>query len=203
MSSVTKMSPKGKQCLSNVIQILGNVKAYIPKYKYFGTTIVSNYKTYTLMKKYILICAMGLASCTGSNDQTSNTATEDTITVEVYTIQQNKPYCFLRTEGSDNQDTTTVHLIVNANKVTGEMHWTPKEKDSRTGILTGTISGDEISAVWSYMQEGMKDTMTVAFKLSAQQLAQKPLKLDPATGREETDEAASYTLLYETDSCGD
>lgn len=158
------------------------------------------------MKRYIVICAMGLASCMGNTEQTENktvNTVEDTSAGKLGTIQQNKIYCFILTEGSANQDTTTVRLIVNANKVDGEMQWIPKEKDSRKGILTGTISDGEISAVWSYTQEGAKDTMTVAFKLSAQQLAQKPLKVDTTTGRESTDDAAEYTLLYTPDDCND
>lgn len=158
------------------------------------------------MKKLIVICAIVLASCTGNREQkdrTSHMVKEDSLKVELHAIQQNKLYCFVRTEGSSNQDTTTVHLIVNANTVQGEMQWLPKEKDSRRGSLTGTIADDEIIAVWSYMQEGMEDTMTVAFRLSSQHLAQKPLNVDPATGREETDNAAGYTLLYAPNSCGD
>ena len=67
--------------------------------------------------------------------------------------------------------------IINANKVNGDMNWLPKEKDRRKGTLSGTLNGDKIEAVWSFMQEGMKDTLAVEFKLSAQQLAQKPMSL--------------------------
>lgn len=152
------------------------------------------------MKKYLIICAVGLASCTGNSDRNNRHAdmvTDDNIgTTELSTPLQNERYCFIRTEGNSNQDTTTVHFILNNDRVDGEMNWIPYEKDSRRGKLNGTISGDEITAVWHYMQEGMQDTMLVMFRLSSQQLAQKPLKINPTNYKQETDEAADYVLLY-------
>ena len=82
-----------------------------------------------------------------------------------------------------------------------QMNWIPKEKDSRKGTLSGTVAGDEIDALWSFMQEGMVDSINIAFKLSAQQVAQKPLKLNTANGRLETDVSAGYTLLYKLADC--
>lgn len=159
------------------------------------------------MKRYIIISAFALASCAGGGNQkndTSKTLKEDTLTGTIRpTAQQNKRYCFRRTEGTGNQDTTIVQFTVNVDRIEGTMNWIPKEKDSRKGILTGTISDHEIKAVWSYIQEGMKDSMVVAFKLTPQRLAQKPLKVNAATGRQETDEEADYTVIYEQDECGD
>jgi hypothetical protein len=137
------------------------------------------------MKKYITIAALAFASCAGSDEKKNS----------------NGEYCFLLTEGSASQDSTTVHLIINADKVSGEMNWLPSEKDSRKGILSGTIAGDEIKAAWSFMQEGVRDSIPVAFKLSSQQLAQKPLKTDGATGRQETDDSAGYMVLYKPVAC--
>ena len=157
------------------------------------------------MKKYLVISILAFASCTGNGDK--KTDTSDTIKVDtskastINEPQQNKEYCFVLTEGIGNKDTTAVHLVINADKLSGEMNWLPKEKDRRKGTLTGTIAGDEIRAVWSFMQEGMKDSISVAFKLSSQQLAQKPLKVNTANGRQDTDESAGYTLLYKPTDC--
>ncbi|RFZ94736.1 hypothetical protein D0C36_04145 [Mucilaginibacter conchicola] len=157
------------------------------------------------MKPYVIICALALASCAGNGDKkadTTATATGDTAaTSGMKAPAQDMDYCFIHTEGTSNQDTTAVHLLLKSGKVTGEMKWLPKEKDSRKGTLNGTITGDEIKAVWSFMQEGMKDSINVAFKLSAQELAQKPLKVNAADGRQVTDETAGYTLIYKLDNC--
>ncbi len=158
------------------------------------------------MKPYTILsmCALALASCGGNGNKgtdTTKVATEDTSKAATLNAPaQNMEYCFLRTEGTSNQDTTAVHLIINANKVTGEMKWLPKEKDARKGTLEGTISGNDIKAVWTFMQEGAKDTIAVAFQLSAQQLGQRPFKVTK-DGRQETDGAAGYTIIYKLDNC--
>lgn len=152
----------------------------------------------------ISIFAFALISCGGSSDQKKETSkiTKEGI-VDTTMRSTSGRYCFLRTEGTHEQDTTVVQFTVDGDRVEGVMNWIPDEKDSRRGILTGTISDDEIKAMWSYVQEGMDDSMIVAFKLTPQQLAQKPLKVNTATGRQETDEAADYTVMYKQDNCGD
>jgi len=156
------------------------------------------------MKKYVVICAMALASCAGNNQKADSVKTDST-TMDTSTKPnipaQDMEYCFIRTDGTAAQDTTAVHLNIKQGKVTGEMKWIPKEKDSRKGTLEGTISGDTIKAVWSFMQEGMKDTLGVEFKLSAQQLAQKPSLFNKDTGREQLINNAGYTIIYKLDNC--
>lgn len=156
--------------------------------------------------KYLIISVIALASCTGSgnsNNEEPKHIDRDTINATVGNRPEQKSYCFIRTEGVDQQDTTTVKLIINANKVEGEMNWIPKEKDSRKGVLVGSIAEDEIMAIWRYMQEGMNDSMAVAFKFAPDQLAQKPLRVNTNTGVQETDERADYTLLYTPVGCDD
>jgi len=157
-------------------------------------------KAYNIMS----ICALALASCAGNENKTADTtkavSTDTAKDITLNAPAQNMDYCFLRTEGTSNQDTTAVHLNVNAGKVTGEMQWLPKEKDARKGTLEGAITGNDVKAVWTFMQEGMKDTMAVAFQLSAQQLGQKPFKVTK-DGRQVTDNAAGYTIIYKLDNC--
>jgi hypothetical protein len=156
------------------------------------------------MKKYLYIVVFVFASCAGNATKTTDTITskEDTaLTTSVNTPAQNMEYCFVHTDGTSAQDTTAVHLVINANKVSGDMNWIPKEKDKRKGTLVGKLDGNVIKAVWSFMQEGMKDTMAVEFKLSAQQLAQKPFVVNTANGRQQVDSKADYTILYNLDNC--
>ncbi|NGM66930.1 hypothetical protein [Sphingobacterium sp. SGR-19] len=137
--------------------------------------------------KYFILCAIALVSCMGSGNRKGDETS----------------YCFIRTDGTDQQDTTTVRFTIGADKLEGEMNWIPKEKDSRKGVLVGTIAGDEITAIWRYMQEGMEDSIEVAFKFSPNQLAQKPLKVNTNTGVQETDDDADYTLIYTPVGCDD
>lgn len=154
------------------------------------------------MKKYVIIAATALASCAGNTYNKNNTgtaATTDT-TAAVTTPLPDGQYCFVRTEGTAHQDTATVQLNITGTQVTGQMVWLPKEKDKRKGSLTGTLDGDDINAVWRFMQEGMKDSIKLAFKLLPQKLAQKPLKA-AANGGQQTDEAAGYTVEYAAVNC--
>jgi hypothetical protein len=160
------------------------------------------------MKPYILICVLALASCTGNGTKNSNDIIKSTNDQE-YTSQattlntsaQNMEYCFIHTDGTNAQDTTAVHLVINANRVSGDMSWLPKEKDRHKGTLSGKLKGDKIIAVWRFMQEGMKDTLAVEFKLSAQGLDQKPMNLNTATGREQINTQADYSVIYKLDNC--
>ncbi|WP_354432316.1 MULTISPECIES: hypothetical protein [unclassified Mucilaginibacter] len=159
-----------------------------------------------ITKSAILIFAMAFAACSGSGNKSADTtmtaSSEDTSNAaKLNTPSQNMEYCFTRTDGTSAQDTTAIHLVINGNKVSGDMRWIPKEKDSRKGTLLGTIKGNTINAVWSFMQEGMQDTIAVEFKLAAQQLSQKPLKLNTSTGREQLDKNADYTINYKLDNC--
>jgi hypothetical protein len=104
--------------------------------------------------------------------------------------------CFLRTDGKSNQDSTSIEMVIKGNKVSGQMNWMPYQKDSRKGKIDGVIAGDTIKATWTFMQEGMTDTLGLKFKLDKNQLTQKPLKLNTKTGREQTDESAGYSLNY-------
>jgi len=141
--------------------------------------------------------ALSLAACT-SPEGTESPA--DTV-VNVDTVAKSMDVeaasmCYLRTEGKDNKDTTSIELLIKDKKLTGQMYWHPFEKDSRKGTLSGTLKGDTVNAVWSFMQEGMQDTLGLQFLIQGDNLMQKPLKLNTKTGREQTDNTAGYTLLH-------
>jgi ABC-type glycerol-3-phosphate transport system substrate-binding protein len=145
----------------------------------------------------IILIALTAAACTSNTAKTDTTITDTTIST---TSAKSKTVlvstCFVRTEGKNNLDSTNIQLVIKGNTVTGEMNWLPFEKDMRKGILNGTKKGDTIIAVWTFKQEGTTDTMKLNFKLDSNQLAQKPLKVNAKTGRQETDESAGYTLKY-------
>lgn len=149
--------------------------------------------------------ALAVASCTGNSGNKDG----DTTLNKSDTTMANAPdapavnmeYCFYATEGTAAQDTTKVNLHINGDKVTGDMNWLPKEKDARKGTLMGNLTGNVIKALWSYGQEGGTDTLSVEFQLRGNQLAQKPYKYDAKTGKQQTDNAAAYTVIYNMKNC--
>lgn len=153
-----------------------------------------------------LICALA-ASCTGSGKGDADTVStkpthEDTVQANANNAPAvNMQYCFYHTDGTAAQDTTAVSITINGDKVTGKMNWIPKEKDARKGKLAGKLTGNAIKAVWSYGQEGTKDTMSVEFQLRGNALAQKPYKYDSKTGAQQTNSAADYSVIYTMKNC--
>lgn len=158
------------------------------------------------MKRIILLGIAGLclAACSSNSNKSGKTDTViagDTLAKAKDTPRTNNTptvssLCFLRIDGKAKPDSTSIELVIKGDKVSGQMNWMPYQKDSRKGALEGTIKGDTIQARWTFMQEGMKDTLNLKFKLKGEELSQKPLKLNPKTGRDETDKNAAYTLIY-------
>ncbi|MEO6980367.1 MAG: hypothetical protein ABI113_18385 [Mucilaginibacter sp.] len=153
------------------------------------------------MKYFRLLCAgsMLIASCSSTSNKTENKDADKADSAKVTATSAaatDTSHCFLLTEGKKNQDSTTIELAIKNNKVTGQMNWLPYQKDSRKGTLTGTAKGDTINAVWSFMQEGMTDSIELKLVLNGNRLLQKPLTFDTKTGREHSDEKAGYTVVY-------
>ncbi|MDN3547096.1 hypothetical protein [Mucilaginibacter aquaedulcis] len=158
------------------------------------------------IKLCLLLAGALAASCSGNNSKNNDSASvssKDTLPATAADAPPvNMQYCFYHTDGTQAQDTTSVSMLINGNKVTGKMSWIPKEKDARKGTIEGTLKENAIKAVWTYGQEGSKDTMTVDFQLRGNALAQKPYKYDAKTGRQLTNEKADYTVIYSMKNCG-
>lgn len=160
----------------------------------------------TKIQLCLLVAGMMAASCSGNHSNTADTVSsggkKDTMLANAADAPVvNMQYCFYHTDGTAAQDTTTVNMLINGNKVTGKMNWLPKEKDARKGTIEGKLSGNAIKAVWTFAQEGSKDTMTVEFQLRGNALAQKPYSYDAKTGRQRTNTNAEYSIIYNMKNC--
>jgi len=108
--------------------------------------------------------------------------------------------CFLRLDGTDNQDSTYVYIRLNGDSVSGVHHWVPDMKDARRGVITGIKTGDTIDVVWNYTQEGISDTMRTVFLLEEGQLKQQPYAVT-TDGRQVIDENAAFEITYKPTAC--
>ena len=108
--------------------------------------------------------------------------------------------CFLRLDGTENQDSTYVFIRLNGDSVSGVHHWVPDLKDARRGVITGTKNGDTIDVVWNYTQEGISDTMRTVFLLEDGMLKQQPYAVT-ADGRQFLDENAEFEITYKPTAC--
>ncbi|MBK7869289.1 MAG: hypothetical protein IPJ74_00725 [Saprospiraceae bacterium] len=153
------------------------------------------------MKKLILIITLGTAALLNACQQKSSNTSEQSADAPAQSIADGT-HCF---EYRVGQDVTSVQLVLNGSNVSGEMNWTPFEKDGGYGTLKGMRMGDEIVAVWSYTIEGSSQSEEVHFKIEGDQLMRKVgeledpnfdgnLKLkDPAT--------ATYSETYTKVDC--
>jgi len=110
-------------------------------------------------------------------------------------------YCFLRTEGTQQQDSLYIQLVVRDETVSGVYNVIPHEKDARRGTVMGKVDNGVFDLVWTFTQEGTQDTLRVVFALRDGQLLQKPLSVDTLTGRQITLDTAPFSEAYEPVDC--
>lgn len=139
------------------------------------------------------------AGCKSNNTQ--NATLSDSISSDSLLQQKTYEICFQRLEGSSNQDTSTLHLIIDNEQVSGDFNHIPYQKDSRKGTVKGLKNADIIKGVWTYMQEGVTDTLSVEFKLSGNQLLQKTFGVDENTGRQKLTDTSAFSILYTKIDC--
>ena len=95
--------------------------------------------------KYIILvfaAALGLSSCSSNSDKANDSL--DTLAVSQPKTPLAHALCFLRTDGANKRDSTSIELVIKNDKVSGLMNWLPYEKDSRKGKLAGTINNNTI-----------------------------------------------------------
>lgn len=151
-------------------------------------------KTYT-MRKYVLILTVILfAACGEEADNAGNLKA-----VKQPKVKE-RSYCYLRTDGTNNQDTEAIHIIVKNDSVSGEMKYLPHEKDARVGTLTGIKVGDVIKADWLCQQEGMEFTVQVGLKMKRNKVLQQVSAFNDK-GEEYLPTNAEYKWEYKEVNC--
>lgn len=156
---------------------------------------------YTFCKQAVFIFAgislLMLTACENSSkreaqdnpDSTNRDAKRGRIT------KRTQDGCYIHVSGKQMRDTQYVKLHIENGKVSGKLVESIYEKDARRGNLVGSVQKDKsIKAVWTYMQEGQTDTLTLSFLLTPKALMQKPLKVNTSTGRQVTDDSAAFSV---------
>jgi hypothetical protein len=157
-------------------------------------------RTYIFPRLLLLLpAALLLSSC--ENNGGTQTPEGKVLTIASKVSNNTGTFCFIRTEGKNDQDTAAVSLVINNELVSGKMINMPYEKDSRRGTIKGRKIGDTIVGTWTYMQEGMWDSLKVAFLLKDDQLIQKATTFDPAQGREVLPDTSSYSRVFNKVDC--
>lgn len=111
--------------------------------------------------------------------------------------------CFLRVDGTAQQDSTFVQIQFKGDSIEGIYNWIPYEKDGRKGTLKGKRVEDTLDVVWSYVQEGISDTLHTVFILEKDILKQQPFMINQENGREALDKNATFDIEYNEVPCRD
>lgn len=147
---------------------------------------------------YALLVAM--VGC-GQNEKSVEQASDTTLMEKTPLAATSDTLCYERYSGSRNQDTASIMLFINGNKVTGRYANIPFEKDARKGTLSGIRSGDMIKGTWRFQQEGVSDSLPFEFKLDTDHLLQRATSFDRNTGRETLADTASFSLKFTKLDC--
>jgi hypothetical protein len=158
------------------------------------TLLYTSYKPLAILLALVSISAIACQSSSTSEAQ-SNPDSTNRDSKRGRITKRTQDGCYIRTSGQQLRDTQYVQLHIEGGKVSGKMVESIHEKDVRRGNLLGSIQKDKsIKAVWTYMQEGQTDTLTLAFFLTPKALMQRPLKVNNAAGRQVTDNSAKFSV---------
>jgi hypothetical protein len=139
---------------------------------------------------------LAISSCTQNAGKSGSLANKNNITDDIVDT-----LCFERYSGMKNQDTASISIVIHGNGIRGIYSNFPYEKDSRKGIIIGSKTGETITGMWTYTQEGMTDSIRVEFKLKEDALFQKQTSFDLQSGRETIADTASFRLKYVMINC--
>ncbi len=151
--------------------------------------------------RLILFILPFLGAC--FNESTKNEERDTTfVTSQDSSSAFNPPteMCFLKLDGTQMQDSTYVYLRLKGDSISGVYNWIPAMKDARKGIINGIKRSDTLNVVWSYMQEGIVDTIHTQFLLDSNNLKQQPF-LTSGDGRQVRDRNAPFDIVYNSTGC--
>ena len=150
------------------------------------------------MKRYLFILTtLFFAACNGAEE---HSATTDNMAPVPEAATLPDTFCYLRTEGTELQDSFVVKLVVDGHNVSGEMKYLPWQKDASIGTLKGTKTNNILKLTWTYWQEGMETMEKVAFKLEDDK-AHQQLPAYNDRGEMYLPENAEYRDVYTLVDC--
>ena len=154
------------------------------------------------MKTYITLLSLAIAVSGCTQKGTIKLTGDSTREVDDSFIETPADtLCFERYSGSRGQDTSSISIVLEDNRVTGKYATFPYEKDARIGTITGIRTGNIMKGMWHYQQEGMRDSLGFEWKIEDDKLMQKQTGFDPASGRERLSDTAQFSLEYQRIDC--
>ena len=148
---------------------------------------------FSIMKRYFVIAAVfafvacnahttqdnGVNNETLSADVIENNAAEE-ILPEAKGDKESKKeakadtFCYVISDGENNENINAVKLVIKGDKVTGELKYITANEPPASGQLNGTIKDGIITADWTFVKQSNYYKIPVAFKMTKNAVFQKP-----------------------------
>lgn len=155
---------------------------YIHTIQYFST-----------MKRYFVIAAVfAFVACNAhttednsiNNETPSADVIENTVTEEILPEAKGDKdrkkeakadtFCYVISDGENNENINAVKLVIKGDKVTGELKYITANEPPAAGQLNGTIKDGIITADWTFVKQSNYYKIPVAFKMTKNAVFQKP-----------------------------
>ena len=112
-------------------------------------------KSMQILKYFMILVLTGqiLVSCKNESDGTDSGNRTDAGNA----VRE----CYLYVS---DYDTIKMNITIHENKVSGSLEYKYYEKDKNTGTINGELRENKLSAIYSFMSEGVKSTRQVIFQ---------------------------------------
>lgn len=109
-------------------------------------------------------------------------------------------FCYVISDGENNQNINAVKLVITGDKVTGELKYITANEPPAAGRLEGTIKDGIITADWSFVKQSNYYKIPVAFKMTKNAVFQKPSAVN-ADGQAYIPEEGEYSYEFPQVNC--
>lgn len=109
-------------------------------------------------------------------------------------------FCYVISDGENNENINAIKLIINEDKVTGELKYITADEPPAAGQLNGTIKNGIITADWTFIKQNNYYKIPVAFKMASKSIFQKPSAVN-ADGQAYIPEEGDYSYEFPLVNC--
>lgn len=109
-------------------------------------------------------------------------------------------FCYVLSDGENNENINAVKLVISGGKVTGELKYLTQGEPPAAGQLNGTIKNGIITADWTFVKQSNYYKVPVAFKMTNKAIFQKPSAVNQ-DGQAYIPEEGEYSYEFPLVNC--
>lgn len=172
---------------------------------------------FSIMKRYfVIIATFAFVACNANTSGETAKSDSETYTngsTETLLATEDAPgnkedkkkskadtFCYIISDGENNENINAVKLIIIGDKVAGELKYITADEPPAAGKLDGTIKDGIITADWTFIKQGNYYKIPVAFKMTKNAVFQKPSAVN-ADGQAYIPEEGEYSYEFPLVNC--